>query len=132
VRDTIDIDRSKLRDEPHEILPVCDGGLDHVLGVVRAQRVLHEVLAGRTVDLPALVAPALFVPETMTLMRLLEQFKRTNVSAALAVDEFGDVEGIVSLTDVVTAIVGDLPIDDRGQPMIVRRDDDIAGCLTAL
>jgi putative hemolysin len=65
-------------------------------------------------------------------MRLLEQFKRTNVSAALAVDEFGDVEGIVSLTDVVTAIVGDLPIDDRGQPMIVRRDDDIAGCLTAL
>ena len=115
--------RAKLRDDPHEILPLCDGGLEHVLGFVRARRVLEGLLAGRPLDLEALVEPALFVPEAMTIMRLLEEFKRRNLSAALVVDEFGDVEGIVSLTDVVTAIVGDLPADAGQEPAIVGRDD---------
>ena len=123
VRDAVDVNRGKMRQESHEILPVCDGGLDHVLGVVRARRVLEQVLGGHPVDLSTLVEPALFVPETMTVMRLLEEFKRKNLSAALVVDEFGEVEGIVSLTDVVTSIVGDLPVDRRDEPMIVRRDD---------
>ncbi|HZL97052.1 MAG TPA: CBS domain-containing protein, partial [Vicinamibacterales bacterium] len=108
VRDSVDVNRGKMRKESHDILPVCDGGLDHVLGVVRARRVLEEVLGGHAVDLSTLVEPALFVPETMTVMRLLEEFKRKNLSAALVVDEFGQVQGIVSLTDVVTSIVGDL------------------------
>ena len=123
VRDSVDVSRGKMRQESHDILPVCDGGLDHVLGVVRARRVLEEVLGGHAVDLSTLVEPALFVPETMTVMRLLEEFKRKNLSAALVVDEFGEVQGIVSLTDVVTSIVGDLPVDQRDEPMIVRRDD---------
>lgn len=123
VRDPADVNRERLRREPHEIVPLCDGGLDHVLGIVRARRVLEEVLAGRAVDLPALAEPALFVPETMTVMRLLEALKRANLSAALVVDEFGAVEGIVSLTDIVASIVGDLPADGREEPSIVRRDD---------
>src|SRR5688572_2929632 len=123
VRDAADVNRRKMRQESHEILPVCDGGLDHVLGVVRARRVLEEVLDGHTVDLSELMEAALFVPETMTVMKLLEEFKRKNLSAALVVDEFGAVEGIVSLTDVVTSIVGDLPVDQHDEPMIVRRDD---------
>lgn len=123
VRDSVDVNRAKMRQESHDILPVCDGGLDHVLGVVRARRVLEEVLGGHAVELSALMEPALFVPETMTVMRLLEALKRRNLSAALVVDEFGAVEGIVSLTDVVTSIVGELPVDQRDEPMIVRRDD---------
>ena len=93
------------------------------MGIVRARRVLEEVLAERDVNLAALVEPALFVPETMTLMRLLEELKRATLSAALVVDEYGEVEGIVSLTDVVTAVVGDLPADSLVEPMIVRRED---------
>ena len=123
VRDSPDVNRGKLRQEPHDILPLCDGGLDHVVGVVRARRVLEQVLAGHNVDLTALVEPALFVPETMSVMRLLEEFKRTRLSAALVVDEFGEVYGIVSLTDVVTSIVGELPADTRSEPTLVRRDD---------
>jgi putative hemolysin len=61
--------------------------------------------------------------ETITLLTLLEEFRRAHVSAALVVDEFGVVEGIVSLTDVVSAIVGDLPFDAPEEPAIVRRDD---------
>ena len=123
VQDSAERNRDKLRRELHDVLPICEGGLQKVLGFVRATRVLEEVLEGRTVDLPALAEPALFVPESMTLMTLLEQFKRTNMPAALVIDEFGQVEGIVTLTDVITAIVGDLPRDGEQEPTIVRRDD---------
>jgi putative hemolysin len=123
VRDAAEITRERLSEDPHETLPLCDGGLKHVLGFVRTRRVLEQVLTGRSVDLRALVEPPLFVPETMTVMRLLEEFKRTNLSAALVVDEFGEVEGIVTLTDVVSSIVGDLPAAPGEEPAIVRRDD---------
>ena len=123
VRDPAPRNREKLREEPHAVLPVCDGGLDHVLGFVRVTRVLGEVLAGREVDLRALAEPALFVPESATVLTLLEQFQRRNLGAALVVDEFGAVEGIVSLTDVTGAIVGDLPSGSGEEPRIVRRGD---------
>ena len=104
-------------------MPLCDGGLDHVLGCVRSTRLLDQVLGGGALDLPALAEPALFVPETMTLMKLLEQFKRTHLPVALVVDEFGDTKGLVSLTDVTSSIVGDLPAEPGEEPLIVRRDD---------
>jgi putative hemolysin len=59
----------------------------------------------------------------MTLMTLLEQFKRTHLPVALVVDEFGDTQGLVSLADVTSSIVGDLPAEPGGEPLIVRRDD---------
>jgi putative hemolysin len=123
VQDSAERNRERLRQEPHDVLPLCDGGLQHVLGFVRTRRVLEQVLGGQDVDLPALAEPALFVPETISIMTLLEQFKRTNLPAALVVDEFGEVEGLVSLTDVMTAIVGELPSEGVGEPMIVKRDD---------
>jgi putative hemolysin len=123
VRDSVEVSRAKLRQGPHSVVPVCDGGLDHVLGFMRSTRLLDHLLAGQTLDLHALVEPPLFVPETMTLMKLLEQFKRTHLPLALVVDEFGGVEGLVNLTDVVGAIVGALPSEPGEEPSIVRRDD---------
>jgi len=123
VRDPAERSRERLRQQPHSVLPLCDGGLQNVIGFVRATRVLEQVLDGRSLDLPALVEPPLFVPETMTLMTMLEHFKRTNLPAALVVDEFGQVDGIVTLTDVISSIVGDLPGDNGGEPLIVRRED---------
>jgi putative hemolysin len=123
VRESLEWNRDKLRREPHDVLPLCDGGLSDVLGMVRVRRVLEDVLDGRSIDLPALAEPALFVPETMTIMTLLEEFKRTTLPAALVVDEFGDVAGIVSLTDVVSSIVGELPASSEQEPPIIRRDD---------
>jgi putative hemolysin len=123
VRDSLDVNRAKLREDPYTVLPLCDGGLDHVLGFVRSPKVLEQLLDGRALDLRPLVEPPLFVPETMTLMKLLEQFKRTHLPVALVVDEFGDVVGLVSLADVVSSIVGDLPDEPGEEPMVVRRDD---------
>ncbi len=123
VRDAIEINREKLRGAQHNVLPLCDGGLDRVVGFVRATKVLEQVMDTGTLALPGLAEPALFVPETMTLMKLLEQFKRTHLPLALVVDEFGDVEGLVTLTDVISAIVGDLPSSPGEEPSIVRRED---------
>lgn len=118
-----DRNRQRLRSEPHSVLPLCSDGLDHVLGFVQSSRVLDAMLDSRPFDLAALAEPALFVPETMTLMTLLEQFKRTHMPIALVVDEFGGVEGLVSLMDVVSAIVGELPNAPGDEPAAVRRSD---------
>lgn len=112
-----------LRRAPFSDLPVCDGGLDNVIGFVSQARVLGQVLDADRLDLRAVVEKPLFVPETMTLMTLLEQFKRTRKRVALVIDEYGAVEGLVSVVDVVTAIVGDLPGVNDDEPMIVKRED---------
>jgi putative hemolysin len=122
-RDSVETIRAKLREESYSVLPMCDGGLDKVLGVVRSTKVLEQILDKTHADLPALCEPALFVPETMTVMKLLEQFKRTHLPIALVVDEFGEVEGLVSLTDVISSIVGDLPMEPGEEPAIVKRED---------
>jgi putative hemolysin len=123
VRDSVEKNRERLGDAQLNVLPLCDGGLDHVLGFVRATKVLEQVLGTNTLELPSLAEPALYVPETMTLMKLLEQFKRMHLPLALVVDEFGDVEGLATMTDVIAAIVGDLPSEPGEEPAIVRRED---------
>lgn len=123
VRDSLEVTRDKLREDVHAVVPLCDGGLDHVVGVVRSPRVLGQMAEHGAYTLTELAEPALFVPETMTLMKLLEQFKRTHLPVALVVDEYGAVEGLVSLTDVISAIVGELPSEPGEEPAIVRRED---------
>ena len=125
----LDVERSwednaaLLEGSPHSVLPGCRGGLDDVIGVVRSSKVLRNVLRGETVDLEALASPALFVPRSATLMALLTQLKQMHTPVALVVDEFGSVDGLVSLTDVTAAIVGRLPETVGEDPLIVRRDD---------
>jgi putative hemolysin len=123
LRDAMDVNREKLRKDVHSVLPLCEGGLDHVVGFIRSTTLLDRMLGGHAFELSALAEPPLFVPEAMTLMRLLEQFKRTRLPVALVVDEFGGVEGLVSLTDVIGSIVGDLPSEPGEEPTIVRRED---------
>jgi putative hemolysin len=121
--DPIDETREKLRAHPHSVLPVCRDGLDHVTGFVRSTRVLEQLLSGRDLDVTAVMEAPLFVPGTMSLMKLLEHFRRTHLPVALVVDEFGGVDGLVSLTDVVSAIVGAMPGGVEAESSIVHRED---------
>lgn len=124
VQSSTEANLARLREDPHAVLPLCDGGLDNVLGVVRATGVLRQLLEGHmAVEFASLAEPALFVPETMSLMKLLEQFRRTHLPLALVVDEFGDVQGLVSLSDVTASIVGDQPTEPGEAPDIVQRAD---------
>lgn len=122
-RDSLDQNMQKLRQHPHDALPLCDGGLDQVLGIIRSRTVLQKVIGDGELDLRSIAEPPLFVPERMTLMRLLEEFRRTGLPTALVVDEFGEVEGLISVTDVVAAVVGELPAELGDEPMVVERGD---------
>jgi putative hemolysin len=105
-------------------LPVCDGDLDRVLGVVQAKDVLQDCLAGRPLDLTAALQEPLFVPETMRALRALERFKESGVHLAFLVDEYGGIEGLVTLMDLLEAIVGDIPSEEEiAEPPIALRED---------
>jgi len=115
--------RDSLCDAPHSVIPLCDGGLDHVIGLVRSNDLLETLLRGEPIDFPRLAKSPLFVPKTITLMQLLEHFKRAHLPAALVIDEYGEVVGIATVNDVIEAIVGDLPGDEEEDPLVVQRED---------
>jgi putative hemolysin len=105
-------------------LLVCDGAVDHPVGVVHTKDLLSDSPDRGEVSLAALMSPPLFVPDGTPVLRLLGQFKKEKVHIAVVVDEYGATEGLVTLTDVIEAIAGDLP--ERGEdaePRIVQRDD---------
>jgi len=108
----------------HEVFPLCDGGLDNIIGFVKAKDVLDKMLLGGKPDLDSLKVNALFVPDSLTLMDLLEAFKRSYMHTALVVDEYGDIHGLVSLDDVFDAIVGASVAGSlEDTPKIVQRED---------
>lgn len=122
--DSEDQQRQTILAAPHARFPVCHDNLDTVIGVVRTKELLNRVLAGASLDLEQLAHPALFVPETMSALALLEHFQRSHEQLALVIDEFGGVAGLVSLQDVLEAIVGDIPsAGAAADPMMMARPD---------
>jgi putative hemolysin len=124
VGDSPDTVRRKLFDSRHARFPLVRGSLDRVLGLVRAGDVVAQPLAGHDPDPRAVLQPALFVPEGMTGLRVLQRFQDTGSQIALVIDEFGGFEGLVTANDILEAIVGDLPVSEEvSEPPIVRRAD---------
>jgi putative hemolysin len=115
--------RGTLKSSPHTVLPLCRGSLDDVVGFVRSTDILKRMLEEGPIDLEAMASPPLYVPRTVTLMALLQQFRQSQLPVALVIDEFGGVTGLVSLTDVTAAIVGELPAQGDLDPAVVRRQD---------
>ncbi|MCX7231713.1 MAG: hemolysin family protein [Burkholderiales bacterium] len=116
--------RGSIAESPHSRVVVCRGGLEHILGVLRIADLLKPALQGAPLDVERHLTPPLFLPETISTTQLLESFRRERVQFGLIVDEYGDLQGLVSLTDVLTSIVGDLPEqDDPTDTDLVRRED---------
>ena len=116
--------RDRIADSPFERIVVCRDGLDHVIGILRTSDLLKAALAGATLDVEASLRTPLYVPETVSTTQLLESFRQARMQFALIVDEYGELEGLVTLTDVMTAIVGDLPsYDSRDEQDVVERED---------
>jgi putative hemolysin len=116
--------RERIADTEYGRLVVCRGGLENVLGVLHVADLLKPALNGGALDVDAVIRPALYVPETVTTSQLLDNFRKTRVQFALVVDEYGEMEGVVSLTDVLTSIVGEMPAhDEEPDSDAVRRED---------
>ena len=116
--------RKKLLDTAFSRLPVFDGGAQHVVGVIDKKDLLGACLSGQSFSLKAALRPPLFLPNTVTALRALEMFKKSGEPMALVVDEYGDFEGVVTLNDILQALVGDIASPgEETDPAVVRRDD---------
>jgi putative hemolysin len=119
------VNRGKLVAGRFQTLPVCRGGLDGVVGVIDAKHLLAMMMErdGRIALCDATHAP-LYVPESITAAQLLQTLQRRNSHAALVVDEYGKVEGLVTVTDLLGAIIGAVPGERHaGDDDLVRRAD---------
>lgn len=116
--------RDTVSQSHHSRFPVCDDALDRVIGIVQAKDMLSNSWTDQPFDLKSIMRPPLFLPETMSALRALERFKQTGIQEALLVDEFGGIEGLVTLIDMMEAIVGDIPTaEEIAEPPVVKRED---------
>ncbi|MBI1345432.1 DUF21 domain-containing protein [bacterium] len=106
-------------------VPVCEGNVDHVVGFVYIKDVFLQQYLGRPIDLRRIMRPALFVPKTLTISRLLEQFREQRTQLAIVLDEYGGTQGMVTLEDALEVLVGDIHDEHRQDhaQKIVQRDD---------
>jgi putative hemolysin len=124
IADSDEVNWRKIVASGHSHFPVYDGTRDQVLGLVSVKALWANAAIGVPSKLHDQLTKALFVPSSVTIVQLLESFKKTGKHLALVTDEFGSIQGIVSLIDVMEAIVGDLPEPgDRHAPNAVRRED---------
>lgn len=107
----------------HSRYPVCRGGLHDVLGVVTTQRLLQQEMRGETFSLTEGLEPAVFVPETLSGMELLEHFKASSAQLVFVVDEYGEVQGMITVLDVLEAITGEFTTPTAEDSWAVRRED---------
>jgi len=124
LNDSFETNREKLLHSSHSRFLVCDGGLGRVLGVLRAKSLLDAALEGRPFDFASGAVKPLYVPSSLTPIKLLEVFKKHRQHLALVVDEFGEVQGLVTMNNVMEALVGEVAtVEDELQPDIVQRQD---------
>ena len=124
--DSLDEHRQTVMETPHSYFPVCEGSIDDCVGVVSLKSLLTNYLnqPEQSVALLALAQPPLFVADNANALRVLELFKDSGTHFAMVLDEYGGVEGIVTVNDLVEAVVGQLPnLDDKDDPMIIKRED---------
>lgn len=115
--------RRAVAESPHNRIVVCEDGLDNVVGILQRGDLLAPALAGQGLDVRAAMRPPVFVPRSVSTTHLLESMRSTRTQTALAIDEYGTVQGIVTLNDVFAAIVGDMPADSSFEQDLVRRED---------
>ncbi len=122
--DSADKNRQIMVDNAHGQFPVCQGELDTVLGIVQVNDLLSRCLTNQPLDLTASLRRPLYVPESTPGLKILELFKQSGTHIAIVVDEYGVIQGLVTLNDILEEIVGDIPsIDALDEPQAVQRED---------
>ncbi|AUB79753.1 hemolysin family protein [Candidatus Thiodictyon syntrophicum] len=107
----------------HSRFPVCRGGLDDVVGVAVMKHLFSQSLRGQGVDLAADLEPAVYVPESLTGMQLLGEFRANGAQMVFVIDEYGDLMGLVTLQDVLEAVTGEFQPRDPEDAWAVARPD---------
>lgn len=120
INDSIEEIREKIAECPYSRFPVRQDSLETIVGIVKSRDLLVESLSGKAVDLKSLLKPAHFIPETMFASRALELFKEKNTELLLVVDEFGGLQGLLTINDILEEIVGAMEFEE---PQATQRQD---------
>jgi len=120
VTDSIEEIRQKIAECSFSRFPVRQDSLETIVGIVKSRDLLVESLSGKEIDLKALLKPAFFIPETMFASRALELFKEKNTELLLVVDEFGGLQGLLTINDILEEIVGAMEFEE---PQATQRQD---------
>jgi len=124
VEDTQEEIYAAIAESGHSRYPVARGDIEDVIGVAHTKDLLEQQRKTGIIDLIAAAREAPYVVDRMPVLRLLERFKSSSVHMAFVVDEHGSFEGIVTPTDILTTIAGDLPqSEEEAEPEAVQRED---------
>ncbi len=117
--------KEKILGSSYSRFPLCKGSLDEILGIVHTKDMLADCISGRAIDLQKHARKALTIPETIPVLKSLESFKESRIHIALVIDEYGSLQGLVTLNDILESIVGDIASHDQKEekPGAVRRED---------
>ena len=119
----LDTNLKRVAESDHSRFIVCRGGLHEVLGTIGAKQLFIQSLKNKSIDLEALMVPAVFVPESLTGMDLLEHFRASSTQMVIVVDEYGEVQGLVTLQDVLEAVTGEFSPRSQEDAWAVQRAD---------
>ncbi len=123
IHETPEVIRQKMRDELHSVYPICEDDLDNVMGVIFIKDLFLENVCDDNFNIKDQIKPAQFVLETLTAYETLEIFKMNKIHYGLVVDEYGSTVGMVTLNDILEALVGDFNEPNPDEPQINQRDD---------
>ena len=124
LEDSPDETRRKIIESDHGRYPVARGSLDDLVGIVQAKDLLERAISGQAIDLQATMLQPLIVPESMPALKVLELFRQSRVHTALVIDEFGGLQGLVTIFDILESIIGDFPGEGEVvEPEVVQRED---------
>ena len=108
----------------HSRFPVCRGDVDETIGIVHAKTLLDQLHTMKSINLESAIKAPLYVHESTKVLKLLDMFKLSAVHMAIVLDEHGSVQGIVTPTDILTGIAGDIPQEEGDmEPSAVQRED---------
>jgi putative hemolysin len=124
LEDSAETSIRRILDSGHSRFPVVRGEPNQVDGIVLTKALFEDSVAGKPLDLASHLVKPLFVPQTLTAMEVVAAFKKHRQTMALVVNEFGDLLGLVTLNDIMEALVGDIATtEDESDRDAVRRDD---------
>jgi putative hemolysin len=112
--------KEKIISEPHSVYPICEGQIDNIKGMVS----IKDLYVADDLKLfKEIMQPAMFVPENNSAYQVIEKFKQSQIHSCFIVDEYGSLLGMITLNDILEAIVGDIPQTDVEDYEIVQRED---------
>jgi putative hemolysin len=123
-KDSLEINRAKVSTSIHKSFPVCEGGLDHVRGIIYSKDILNSLLDKDAFEVEKHITPALFFSKDTPAYKALETFRKSKQHVALVVDTLGNVQGILTLNDLVDMLVNDFVQQLHEKKEIIPRSDN--------